>query len=525
MKPIILILVTTLCSAFMSQATETLIRNGEIKSKEISAKSWELNGTQLTASGVGNLLSCRNLIAGGDFTIEAKLTLKELNGSAASLMLGSSHFGLDGRGKKLFLEGLDFPKNDLGSNATYLKAGKEFALTITRKSDQLTITIDGKEVTSFKYHNNEISGFGLRPHRNTMSVSELTFDGKFAKVPELDFVFACGDDGHKSYRIPSVIKTKKGTLIASCEARVHNAHDSGDINLAIKRSTDHGKTWSKLTILRDIKQTAGNPCPVVDQETGRIVMVFCEMDHYEAHVIQGKSERRVFTTFSDDDGITWSDPVNITESVNPDGKYNWLAAGPGVGIQIQHGEHKGRMVVPFANTSKKDFGVHTIYSDDKGKTWKASNFINGGCNESQLVELSDGRLMLNMRMQHGRRGYRGISYSKDGGEKWSELTYDDELNDSTCQASIITHEGDNKRYTIFSNPATGGRNGMTIKVSTDDGETWPLKKLIYPRSAGYSCIVVTDDNHLLCLFEGGPNHYAESGIAAIRVPLVELEIK
>jgi len=345
------------------------------------------------------------------------------------------------------------------------------------------------------------------------------------KLPELDYVFACGNDGYKSYRIPSVIKTTKGTLLASCEGRVHGAHDSGNIDLVMKRSTDHGKTWSKLTILRDIKQTAGNPCSVVDQKSGRVVMIFCEMNHHEAHIIQGKSSRRVFTIFSDDDGLTWSPPVNITESVNPNNQYQWLASGPGIGIQIQHGKHQGRMVIPFANTSNKAFGVHTIFSDDFGKNWKASNLIQGGCNESQLVELSDGRLMLNMRMQQGRRGHRGISYSSDGGTTWGPLGFDTHLNDPACQASIISYQGKTHRILLFSNPATGGRNGMTIKVSADDAKTWPLKKLIYPRSSGYSSLVITDDNYVLCLFEGGPANYSQSGIASVRLPLKQLFTK
>lgn len=340
------ILIFALLTTLYAQATESLIKNGNIQTKAISAKGWNIQSNQLTAGGTGNILS---------------------------------------------------------------------------------------------------------------------FDGKHLKLPELDYVFSCGDEGHKSYRIPSIIKTTKGTLLASCEGRVHNAHDAGDINLVMKRSTDHGKTWSKLTMVRDIKQTAGNPCPVVDQETGRIVMVFCEMDHHEAHVMQGKSKRRAFTTYSDDDGLTWSDPVNITKSANPNGDYNWLASGPGVGIQIQQGKHKGRLVIPFAHSIKTQYGVHTIYSDDKGKTWAPSQRIEGGCNESQLVELSDGRLMLNMRMQQNGKGFRGISYSEDGGENWTALTYDDELNDPTCQASIIRYDLNGRPFLIFSNSAIGGRNGMTVK--------------------------------------------------------------
>jgi len=340
--------------------------------------------------------------------------------------------------------------------------------------------------------------------------------------PDLYYVFRCGDDGYKSYRIPSLIKTGKGTLLAFAEGRVHGSGDAGDINLVMKRSTDDGRSWSKLHVVRDIDQTAGNPCPVVDQETGRIVLVFCEMDHGEHHIMAGKSVRRVFTCYSDDDGLIWSEPVNITDMVNPGGNYNWLASGPGIGIQLRKGAHAGRMVIPFANSVGHAYGVHTICSDDKGATWKASDLIKGGCNESQLVELTDGRLMLNMRMQQNRKGFRGISYSSDAGVTWSALEYDDELNDPTCQASLISNNLNNRQVLLFSNPATGGRNGMTIRVSTDDGQTWPSSQLIYPKSAGYSSLAVTDDGMAACLFEGGPEAYAKSGIALTRLPLTDI---
>ena len=347
-----------------------------------------------------------------------------------------------------------------------------------------------------------------------------TFYAQENKNPKLKYIFASGKEGHKSYRIPSLITTKKGTLLAFAEGRVHSVHDSGDINLVMKRSKDNGKTWSKLKIIRDIKKTAGNPCPIVDKKTGRIIMVFCEMDHHEAHVMAGKSKRRVFVMSSTNDGKRWSKPKEITKQANPEGKYDWLASGPGVGIQIQKGKHKGRLVVPMANSIGRQYGVHCIYSDNLGKTWKASERIPGGCNEAQLVELKKGTLMLNMRMQQGSKGKRGIAYSKDAGVTWSDLEHDDELYDSICQASIIRH----KKLLIFSNPGKWGRKEMTIRISKNYGKTWPYKTLIYPYSSGYSCLAVTKDKQVACLFEGGaPGNYAAHGIAMIIKPLKQYQ--
>ena len=501
------------------QAELILIENGKILDDTFKQGKWLHADGKLKGNGPGNSLNSIKSIADGDFIFSAKLQIKELQSTASGLQLGGNLFGFDNRSGKFFLEGKDFPNLKMPKTASLIKSNEAFELTVQREDKTLRFMIDGKEVASFHFHSKKVSSFGFRPHRNSMEVSSLVFvEGKLVPAPVLDYVFACGEEGHKSYRIPSLIRTKKGSLLAFAEGRVHNWHDSGDINLVQKTSTDNGKTWSKLKIIRDIKQTAGNPCPIVDRKTGRIIMVFCEMDHHEHHVIQGKSKRRVFVMHSDDDGETWSEPKNITAQANPKDKYRWLASGPGVGIQIRKGKHKGRLVVPMANTIEHTYGVHTIYSDDLGQTWKASNQIEKGCNESQLVETKNGQLMLNMRMQSHGTGTRGLSYSKNGGKTWSKLQADDELNDPTCQASIIRYKG----LLLFSNPATGGRNGMSIRISKNFGETWPIKKLIYPLSSAYSNLAISRDKHVLCLFEGGSTDYAHHGIALIRTPLKEL---
>lgn len=495
-----------------------LIKDGKILDGSFIAKNWTESGGKLMGTDKSTPLQSVKSIGEGDFSIKTVLSIKELKGSASGFMLGGNLLGFDSRSGDFFLEGKEFAQKSLPKTATLIESNKEFALVVTRKKKLLKFTINGEKLTEFKFHDKKVSGFGLRPHRNNMTVTSLTFDGILINPPKLKYVFACGDDGYKSYRIPSLIKTNKGTLLAFAEGRVHSWHDSGDIDLVMKRSTDDGNTWSKLQVVRDIKQTAGNPCPIVDQKTGRIVMVFCEMDHHEYHVMEGKSDRRVFVTYSEDDGKTWSEPKNITKQVNPGKKYNWLASGPGVGIQLKRGKHKGRLVVPMANSIKNKYGVHTIYSDDCGKSWKVSDLIEGGCNESQLVELNDGRLMLNMRMQQNSRGYRGVAFSKDDGATWSKFEHDDELNDPTCQASIIRY----KDLLVFSNPATGGRNGMTLRTSKDFGKSWSKGLLVYPHSSGYSCLAVTKDKKVACLFEGGVGGYAQHGIAIVRKSLSEL---
>ena len=206
-----------------------------------------------------------------------------------------------------------------------------------------------------------------------------------------------GTGEYNNYRIPSIIVTKKGTLLAFCEGR--EAGDAGDINLLLKRSEDDGLKWSPEQIVWDDAQnTCGNPCPVVDEETGRIwlFLTWNNGEDNETEIIHktSSSPRLPFVCYSDDDGETWSAPVKLSENCR-DTTWGWYATGPGIGIQIKTGEHKNRMVIP-ANHSYDDpegdvrkgpygYGAHVLYSDDNGQTWNKSQSIQPGCNESQVV--------------------------------------------------------------------------------------------------------------------------------------------
>jgi len=312
-------------------------------------------------------------------------------------------------------------------------------------------------------------------------------------------LFKSGEEGYSNYRIPSLITTKDGSLLAFCEARKDHRGDSGNIDMVVKRSTDGGETWSAPIVVWDAgDETAGNPCPVVDQRTGRITNILCwnlASDHgSDLHAGTGKDTRRVYQTHSDDDGLTWSAPKEITSAVK-DPSWWWYATGPGIGIQLEKGPHKGRLVIPANHSAKGYYGAHTLYSDDGGESWSVSNVIKPTCNESQVVELSDGRLMMNMRSQdlpdtpRPRNGYRSIAFSTNGGASWTNPRFDKHLGDPRCQASIIRY--DEKRL-LFSNPnppikaERGERIRMTVRVSHDDGDTWPSELLIYEGPSAYS---------------------------------------
>lgn len=327
-------------------------------------------------------------------------------------------------------------------------------------------------------------------------------------------IFKAGEKGYSNYRIPSLITTKDGSLLAFCEGRKDHSGDSGNIDLIVKRSTDNGATWSDPIIVWDAgNETASNPCPVVDQRTGRIINIICwnlADDHgRDLHAGKAKDTRRVFQTHSDDDGLTWSEPMEITTVV----KYPtwwWYATGPGVGIQLQNGPHKGRLVIPANHSADRYYGSHTLYSDDGGDTWRVSSLIKPTCNESQVVELSDGRLMMNMRSQdfadtlRPGNGYRSISYSRDSGETWTDPIFDDELGDPICQASFIRFD---KKRLLFSSPnppikpGKGNRVRMTVRVSYDDGNNWPVHQLINEGPSAYSCLARITNGNIGLLYE------------------------
>ncbi len=343
-------------------------------------------------------------------------------------------------------------------------------------------------------------------------------------------IFRSGEEGYSNYRIPSLITTKNGSLLAFCEARKDHRGDSGNIDLVVKRSTDGGKTWSGPLIVWDAgDHTAGNPCPVVDQRTGRIINLVCwnlATDHgRDLHAGTSVDTRRVYQTHSDDDGLTWSEPKEITSKVK-EPSWWWYATGPGIGIQLQKGPHKGRLVIPANHTAEGYFGAHTLYSDDGGETWQVSEIIKPTVNESQVVELSDERLMMNMRSQgfpdtkRPYSGYRSIAYSSNGGESWTEPVFDDELGDPICQASIIRYDANR---ILFSNPnppvslERGPREQMTVKLSSDDGQTWAKKLLIYEGPSAYSSLAKLPDGKIGLLYEKDKDiAFAQFSIEQIR---------
>jgi len=326
---------------------------------------------------------------------------------------------------------------------------------------------------------------------------------------EIVDVFVPEQDGYPAIRIPSLITTNHGTLLAFAEGRQGGDHSEND--LIMKRSTDNGSTWSDVVLLNDQgKLSLNNPQAVVLQ-SGRILLMYqrSKLGEHKASDGYGPNSYFTFVQTSDDDGQTWAAPRDVSKQVKREKKVTSVAAGPGIGIVLQNGPHKGRIIMPFNQGPYNNWRVYAAYSDDDGQTWNMGDVApgdgKGHANEVQMVELSDGRVMLNARTQgKGSTKHRKVAVSDNGGQTWSQLQMDQTLIEPTCQASILRYSWPSKGKSriIFSNPAsqTKRENGV-LRISYDEGQSWPSQTDVYPGGFAYSCLTRMQDGRIGVLFE------------------------
>jgi sialidase-1 len=332
-------------------------------------------------------------------------------------------------------------------------------------------------------------------------------------LPLVD-VFINGQEGYPAYRIPTLITTKRGTLLAIAEGRA-SLRDHSENDIVLKRSFDAGKSWGPLQLVHEDGTNAlGNPTAVVLRQTGRVLLMYQRYPHgFDEHKaepgVDGPHICRTFIQHSDDDGATWSNPMDITAQVKRPTKVTSTASGPGIGVQIRRGPHAGRILMPFNQGPYGEWQVYAVFSDDQGRSWRygetAPEGSAGHANEVQFVELRDGSVMLNARNQGGGLKLRKISISRDGGETWSKTEQDPALIEPVCQASLIRHPGGGepeKDVFLFCNPAsqTDRTNGV-VRLSRNEGKTWPVSRVIYPGGFAYSCLASLPDGAVGCLFE------------------------
>lgn len=391
----------------------------------------------------------------------------------------------------------------------------------------------GTEVT---FVNLGISIAGKRRAEKTPRVKQRI--GYFLAMPGEDVVNPVrGGEARKcvSFRIPGLIRTQDGMLIGCFDARYCNKNDlCEDIDVAMVRSEDGGQTWSLPTVNMDAGPGAangcGDPCILQDATTGRIWM-----QALACHFNRGPSIRCSATgtdpaqtgqwemVYSDDNGKTWSDIVNVTEQIKKD-EWTLILAGPGCGICTS----RGVLVFPAQiwDTKKKAPSQSTIcYSTDHGKTWHYGEGVPYRTSECQVAELSDGSLMLTCRNEQ-RTGKRAVFVTKDLGKTWqAHSTHLATLQDCTCQASLVAVESPQYgRLLLYSHPDSPVRfrNTMTLRASRDEGKTWNKGYVYDSRECwGYSCIAMADAEHVGIIYESA--HVSEEsdmhGIAFILVSL------
>ncbi|MDX1943801.1 MAG: sialidase family protein [Pirellulaceae bacterium] len=322
-------------------------------------------------------------------------------------------------------------------------------------------------------------------------------------------LFVSGE-GYGRYRIPALVVTPRGTLLALCEGRVKAAGLTGDIDLVLRRSEDGGKTWSPLAVVADDgPNTLGNPCPTIDRTTGTIWLPFTRSlgSDTEQQIVAGTSRERtqVWLTHSTDDGRTWAKPVNISaQATRPE--WTWYGTGPGFGLQLPG----GRLLVPSYHAVEKTgiYQVHSLYSDDHGKTWQIGGIVADETTEAQAALRTDGSLVINCRNIAPRDNSilrnRVVATSRDGGITWHDVSQDKTLTESSCQGSLLVYSGlakGEKSRWLFTNPPGPGRNRLTIRLSHDEGRTWIRSAVVDPVTTEYSCLARLPDGGIGLVYE------------------------
>ena len=333
-------------------------------------------------------------------------------------------------------------------------------------------------------------------------------------------VFTSGAEGYHTFRIPALVTTPDGSLLAFTEGRKENRHDpgGGDIDLVYKRSTDQGATWSPLQVLDDPGERwgAADPVPLVDRTNGRVWIVYNRWEPGFGTMLSqpGTTNNQTWLSHSDDNGRTWSTPRDITRSTRDFDHWGAIFVGSGGAIQIR----SGRLLVPAA--MRPDFyeiwvsignyegrvnfmRSYAIHSDDHGRTWQRGALVNAPTNENQLVELADGTIMMDARQSSG--DHRWVMISSDGGRTWSQPRPGQSVTPvcTSIERYTLKAEGDDRNRILWTGPTGPGRKNLVVRVSYDEGQTFSNEKVIYGGIAAYSDISILQDQTVGVLWERG----------------------
>lgn len=496
---------------------------------------WQRDTGALSNTGIYNELYTSVWLADGDFKVTATLSLERLDSTTALFMLFDNHFGFDCKADKegpnghfFFFSKADGKLRRFGKASDLITPGKPFLFTAERKDTIIRIAIDGVEAAWIptRIMVPPLAGsVGFRPWFNVMKIFDFRVEGKLVEPPKLDWIYTRGERGYLCFRIPAIVRARNGDLLAFAEGRRDVCFgDHGDIDLVLRRSTDNGKTWGDIQLVYDQgENTVGNPVPIVDERTGRVLLLFChnlgQDDPIKIQAEKSKEGRRVFVMHSDDHGVTWSAPREITDAVKkPD--WTWYATGPGSGLQLRYGPHAGRLIAGCDHMEKgtRKYYSHAVYSDDDGDTWQlGGNVPEEKVNECEIAELPSGDLVINMRNFNYNSRHRQTAVSHDGGETWTGQRTDPALPEPICQGSLQYWDG---RGLLFSNPSHRyTRANLVLKLSADGGRSWQDSTVVYPGPAAYSDLIPLDRKRVGCLFEAGVAYPYEGivwGVASLK---------
>ncbi|MCY2952509.1 MAG: sialidase family protein [Planctomycetota bacterium] len=320
-------------------------------------------------------------------------------------------------------------------------------------------------------------------------------------------VFVSGRDGYAAYRIPAVETTPRGAILAFAEARKHNLSDPGEkgqeIDLVLKRSTDGGATWSSMHVIEHSGElwSSANPATVVDRSNGRVWVFYirCKPGRGTESAHPGTDDVANLARWSDDNGLTWSEPIDHTRVARNMADGQWRISVPGPGGAVQ--DRKGRLIVPMWRHAP--WGNFALVSEDHGRTWQRGSQVSlpQGGDEDQLVELSDGRLLLDMRQQSG--PHRWMAISADGGRSWSQPVAGQKTTPVCCAIERYTLKsaGDDRDRILWTGPVGPGRNKLVVRTSYDEGQTFSRECLISEEPAAYSDMTILKDKSVGVLWE------------------------
>ena len=325
-------------------------------------------------------------------------------------------------------------------------------------------------------------------------------------------VFVSGTGGYFAYRIPAIETAPDGSLLAFAEARKNCLNDPGygeqEIHLVARRSTDGGASWSAMQVIEapGERWSAANAATITDRDTGKVWVIYirCRPGANSGAARPRTDDIRVLARWSEDCGVSWSEPADLTEASRDMSDGEWRCTVPGPGGVIQDCE--GRLLVPCWKTEARRGFV--VFSGDHGATWQRGECVPGeaAVSEDQLVELADGRLLLDLRQREGE--HRWFAQSGDGGRTWETPRPGIEVSPVACAIKRVSlaGAGDDRDRIVWTGPAGPGRRDLVARVSYDEGRTFGPQRLIRESMAAYSDLTVLADGSLGVLWESGPEN-------------------